>query len=178
MKTSNKKMNASQWVENEVSLLDSKYRKAKFRYKVLAIVLGLINLAAIVVASVAIDLIVTWEAPKSTIGVTKPTEGGNVGLILAILAAVVVIVIFVLNFVISLLRSLIRTKFYKQAKEEIYLEVMKFESGIDEYSKKSTKEEVLKDKVNKIRTKTLKQRRQNGKILKPVLRAFTGGFDE
>ena len=176
MKSKTKKMTPKAWVENEVSILDAKYKKAKFRYKVLATVLALLNLAAIIIASVAIEMIVSWKEPTNT--GAKAIQGGHTGLILAILAGVVVITIFVLNFVISLMRSLMRTKYYKRAKNEIYLEVMKFENEIGIYKTKTKRNEKFKANINLIKETALNSRRQEGKKIKVILRAFTGGFDD
>jgi len=69
-----------------------------------------------------------------------------------------------------------RSKFYFQAINKIQLEVMKYETSQDEYSKKSTKDELLIAKVNSIKASALKKKRNksNGELF---MKALLGGTD-
>ncbi len=168
--TKKTKLTASQWVDKQLASMEAKQKKARRRYKILALVLAFINLVTIAVASVAITLIVRWSAanPNNT--------GGTITLVLTILSAALIIILFALNFGISIFKAYRKTKFYVEAQEKISIEAMKYKNKIGEYKKQD--EKILEKNVVSIKNSTLKKKRSKDKKLKAILKGLTGGFDE
>ena len=159
------KKNVTSFLDREINDLEMKMKQSKKWFVFFSIVLMVINLSMVVIAGVIIkDLS------------QESKNGSNVGLILASFAAVVVILIFFLQFVIVFYKSQMKGQLYKEACDEIQVEVMKFNNKKDEYAGKDS-EEVLSDKVNTIKSAALEHRRHKS-MIQILLNGFGGGEDE
>ena len=145
--------------------LEIKMKQSKKWFVFFSILLMAINLSMVIIAAIIIK-----DLSQET------NKGINIGLILASSAAVVVIIIFFLQFVIVFYKSQMKGQLYKDACDEIQVEVMKFKNKKDEYAGKDS-EELLNDKVVSIKLAALEHRRHKS-MAQILLSGFGGGDDE
>ncbi|MCR8612922.1 MAG: hypothetical protein NC236_00345 [Mycoplasma sp.] len=152
------------FVRKKKKELKRKWKQNKIIWIVISILVALANISIIIISSITLKKVLDdYEANKS-VGKTIAILAGGVSF--------VSILTFILSLIISIYRGYMKSNIYKEAKESIQYEWIKYNSKSNKLNEKQ-----FRSIIDSIERKTRKKKKGDSfkKILVSIL---TGGSDE
>lgn len=150
------------WIDLKVNEMKSKIKRNRKRYFTFSIILLLINIATIILASIAIDMLVSEGSKDIT------------SLVLSCLSVGFIIILFLLNGFAVFWKGIMKDKIYKRAIEDLQHQQMLFVHNVGIYDVEE-KEKILDKKCNKIYSDAINSNKKVKSSL--LLKIFVGGND-